>query len=68
LSALALATPLLIAADKPMLVPDVSARQVQIRYSFVGAQLLLFGAIAYPDGRMPQRPADVVTVNSCRNL
>jgi uncharacterized protein (TIGR02186 family) len=62
LSALALATPLLIAADKPMLVPDVSARQVQIRYSFVGAQLLLFGAIAYPDGRMPQRPADVAVV------
>ena len=62
LSALALVTPLLIAADKPMLVPDISARQVQIRYSFSGAQLLLFGAIVYPDGRMPQRPADVAVV------
>jgi len=61
-SALALLAPLLIGADKPILVPDISARQVQIRYSFSGAQLLLFGAIAYPDGRMPQRPADVAVV------
>ena len=60
--ALALLAPLLAAADKPILVPDVSARQVQIRYSFSGAQLLLFGAIAYPDGRAPTRPADIAVV------
>jgi uncharacterized protein (TIGR02186 family) len=60
--ALALLAPLLIAADKPMLVPDISARQVQIRYSFSGAQLLLFGAIAYPDGRKPDRPAEIAVV------
>jgi uncharacterized protein (TIGR02186 family) len=54
--------PLLIAADKPLLVPDVSARQVQIRYSFTGAQLLLFGAIVYPGGRAPTEPADVAVV------
>jgi uncharacterized protein (TIGR02186 family) len=60
--ALALFAPLLIAADKPMLVPDISARQVQIRYSFTGAQLLLFGAIVYPGGRPPSSPADVVVV------
>ncbi|GAC1573149.1 MAG: TIGR02186 family protein [Sphingomicrobium sp.] len=42
--------------------PDVSAREVEIRYSFTGAQLLLFGAIVYPDGRIPARPADVVIV------
>jgi uncharacterized protein (TIGR02186 family) len=54
--------PLLIAADKPVLVPDISARQVQISYRFSGAQLLLFGAISYPDGRMPARPADVAVV------
>ena len=54
--------PLLIAADKPVLVPDISARNVQIRYSFTGAQLLLFGAIIYPGGRAPTRPADVVVV------
>jgi uncharacterized protein (TIGR02186 family) len=60
--ALALAAPLLAAAGKPMLVPDVSARQVEIRYTFSGAQLLLFGAIFYPDGRAPSQPADVAVV------
>jgi uncharacterized protein (TIGR02186 family) len=60
--ALAVAAPLLISAEKPVLVPDISARQVQIRYSFSGAQLLLFGAIAYPDGRTPTRPADIAVV------
>jgi uncharacterized protein (TIGR02186 family) len=59
---LAVLAPLLIAADKPVLVPDISARQVQIRYSFTGAQLLLFGAIVYPGGRPPSSPADIVVV------
>jgi uncharacterized protein (TIGR02186 family) len=54
--------PLMIAADKPLLVPDISARKVEIRYSFTGAQLLLFGAIIYPGGRQPARPADIVVV------
>jgi len=54
--------PLLIGADKPVLVPDISARKVEIRYSFTGAQLLLFGAIVYPGGRAPTRPADIVVV------
>ena len=54
--------PLLTAADKPVLVPDISARQVQIRYSFTGAQLLLFGAVVYPGGRPPNRPVDIVVV------
>jgi uncharacterized protein (TIGR02186 family) len=53
---------LLLGAEKPMLVPDVSARQVQIRYSFSGAQLLLFGAIAYPGERTPNRAADIAVV------
>lgn len=61
-TALALLAPLLIGADKPLLVPDVSARQVQIRYSFNGAQLLLFGAVVYPGGHPPTRPADIVVV------
>jgi uncharacterized protein (TIGR02186 family) len=59
---LALIAPLLIAADKPVLVPDISARQVQIRYSFTGAQLLLFGAVVYPGGRPPNRPVDIAVV------
>ena len=54
--------PLLVAADKPVLVPDISARNVQIRYSFTGAQLLLFGAVVYPGGRAPQHPADIAVV------
>ena len=59
---LALLAPLLMAQAKPVLVPDISAREVQIRYSFTGAQLLLFGAIIYPGGRPPDDPADIVVV------
>ncbi|PZU60228.1 MAG: hypothetical protein DI547_04175 [Sphingobium sp.] len=54
--------PLLAGAQAPILVPDVSQRAVEIQYSFTGAELLLFGAIVYPDGRIPQKPADVVVV------
>jgi len=61
---LALLAPLLIAADKPVLVPDISSRQVQIRYSFNGAQLLLFGAVVYPGGRPPDRQVDIAVVLS----
>jgi len=59
---LALLAPMVIAADKPVLVPDISARQVQIRYSFTGAQLLLFGAVVYPGGRPPDRQVDIAVV------
>jgi uncharacterized protein (TIGR02186 family) len=54
--------PLTVAARAPMLVPDVSQRDVEIQYSFTGADLLLFGAIVYPDGKAPERPADIVVV------
>jgi len=54
--------PFLIGADKPVLVPDISARQVQIRYSFTGAQLLLFGAVVYPGGRPATGGADIAVV------
>ncbi len=50
------------AAREPLLVPDVSQRKIDIAYSFTGAELLLFGAILYPDGRFPQRDADVAVV------
>jgi uncharacterized protein (TIGR02186 family) len=56
------AMPLLMAQAKPVLVPDISSRSIEIRYSFTGAQLLLFGAILYPQGRTPRRPADIVVV------
>ena len=55
--------PLLLgAAAEPRLVPDVSQRQIDIQYSFKGAELLLFGAIVYPDGKPPKDPADIVVV------
>ena len=54
--------PMLLGAAGPRLVPDVSSRSIQIIYSFNGAQLLLFGAILYPGGRVPARPADVIVV------
>ena len=53
---------MLMAAATPVLVPDISSRKVEIRYSFTGAQLLLFGAILYPGGRAPERAADIVVV------
>lgn len=62
LPALLLAAPMLVGADEPMLVPDVSQRDVEIQYSFTGADLLLFGAIVYPDGRRPKKPADIMVV------
>jgi uncharacterized protein (TIGR02186 family) len=62
--ALLMLAPLLVAADKPVLVPDISARQVEIRYSFNGAQLLLFGAVVYPGGRPPDRQVDIAVVLS----
>ena len=42
--------------------PDVSQRQIEIRYSFTGAELLLFGAILYPGGRPPEPGTDVAVV------
>jgi uncharacterized protein (TIGR02186 family) len=46
----------------PVLVPDVSNRTIEIKYSFTGEDLLLFGAIVYPDGRSPDSRADIVVV------
>lgn len=58
----ALAATALLGASKPVLVPDVSARTIEIRYSFTGAQLLLFGAILYPGGRVPSDEAHIAVV------
>lgn len=57
-----LAFPLAIGAAEPKLVPDVSQRAIEIRYSFTGAELLLFGAILYPGGRVPTDQVDVAVV------
>jgi uncharacterized protein (TIGR02186 family) len=62
---LMLGAPLLMGQAKPVLVPDVSERNIEIAYSFTGAELLLFGAILYPRGRAPDPedgPVDIVVV------
>jgi len=61
-TALAAAAPLAMGQAKPVLVPDVSQRSVEIQYSFTGAELLLFGAILYPGGRVPEKPAEIAVV------
>lgn len=52
----------LIGAREPILVPDVSQNEVEIIYSFTGAELLLFGAILYPGGRVPDGHTDIAVV------
>jgi len=47
---------------RPRLVPDVSQDRIEIAYSFTGAELLLFGAILYPGGRVPTERVDVAVV------
>jgi uncharacterized protein (TIGR02186 family) len=59
---LLLLAPLLVGAAKPRLVPDVSQERIEIRYSFTGAELLLFGAILYPGGRAPDEDAEIAVV------
>lgn len=62
---LLLAAPLAMAQAKPVLVPDVSQREIDIAYSFAGAELLLFGAILLPQGEPradARHPIDVVVV------
>ena len=59
---LLLILPFALAASEPKLVPDVSQREIQIRYSFTGAQLLLFGAVLYPGGRVPTDRVDIAVV------
>ena len=54
---LAALLPLLMGATQPRLVPGVSQEDIEIVYSFTGAELLLFGAILYPGGRVPKKPA-----------
>jgi len=63
IATLVCALPLLMAQAKPVLVPDVSQRSIEIAYSFTGAELLLFGAILYPGGHVPSEgDADIIVV------
>lgn len=60
---LALAAFLALTAQRdPILVPEVSQHEVQVRQGFIGTELLLFGAILEPDGRRAGRDYDIVVV------
>ncbi len=59
---LALAAPFAIGQAEPRLVPEVSNDQIEVRYSFSGEDLLLYGAIIYPDGRTPEGTSDIAVI------
>ena len=56
-SLLALLAPLADGAGQAGAGPRRFGARIEIRYSFTGAQLLLFGAILYPGGRVPDARA-----------
>jgi uncharacterized protein (TIGR02186 family) len=53
---------LLGGARDPILVPDVSQHEIQLRQGFTGTELLLFGAILDPAGVRGGRDYDIVVV------
>jgi len=59
---LALVFLLLGGARDPILVPEISQHEVQVRQGFTGADLLLFGAILTPEGTRAAAQYDVVVV------
>lgn len=58
----AIALVMLCGARDPILVPEVSQHEIQVRQGFTGAELLLFGAILNPDGIRAGRDYDIVVV------
>jgi uncharacterized protein (TIGR02186 family) len=53
---------LLVGARDPILVPEVSQHEVQVRQGFTGTELLLFGAIMTPEGTRAGQDYDIVVV------
>lgn len=53
---------LLMGQRDPILVPEISQHEVQVRQGFTGTELLLFGAILDPDRRGAGRDYDIVVV------
>lgn len=53
---------LLGAARDPILVPEVSQHEVEVRQGFTGTELLLYGAILDPQGTRAGRDYDIVVV------
>lgn len=52
----------LVGARDPILVPEISQHEVQVRQGFKGTELLLFGAILNPEGTRAGRDYDIVVV------
>lgn len=52
----------LLGARDPILVPEISQHEVQVRQGFTGADLLLFGAILSPEGSRAAQDYDIVVV------
>ncbi|MDE2434664.1 MAG: TIGR02186 family protein, partial [Sphingomonadales bacterium] len=57
-----LAFVVLTGARDPILVPEISQHEVQVRQGFRGADLLLFGAILTPEGSRAGQDYDIVVV------
>ena len=53
---------MLMGQRDPVLVPEVSQHEVQVRQGFTGTELLLFGAILDPAGRAAAEDYDVIVV------
>lgn len=50
------------AAAQPRLVTELSQSRIDISYRFAGAELLVFGAIQYPGGRVPREEPGIAVV------
>jgi uncharacterized protein (TIGR02186 family) len=57
-----LALLVLAGAREPILVPEVSEHEVEVRQGFTGTELLLFGAILNPQGTRAGSDYDIVVV------
>lgn len=53
---------MLTGARDPILVPEVSQHEVEVRQGFTGTELLLFGAILNPEGTRAGRDYDIAVV------
>ncbi len=62
LMALLLALFLCAGARNPILVPEISQHEIQVRQGFTGADLLLFGAILTPEGTRAAGDYDIVVL------
>ncbi|MGB7408798.1 MAG: TIGR02186 family protein [Pontixanthobacter sp.] len=62
IAALLFASSSVHAQQDPILVPEVSQDEVQVRQGFIGTELLLFGAILDPSGARAGQDYDIVVV------